>query len=342
MPDIDLELYAEALGEFPITGTPGQKLEAAVEYAVRAPSSHNSQPWRFRITEDVLELRADRSRALPVTDPQDRELIISCGAALFHVGLVLRHFGTMPRIERLPDAYSPDLLARVHIGEPHEHTAEDEALFHAIPLRRTFRRRFADRCLPDGFNSSLEVAARSEGAWLQVFRTPEARRGVAELVAEADRLQMSDKRYRRELAEWLRPNRGKRRDGMPGYAVGLGTVKAAIGPFVVKMFDAGRGQAARDRRQIADAPMLALLGTPRDTPYHWLEAGEAIAHVLLRAQVSGIVASFFNQPIEIPELRTRLQTLAGRDGFPQMLLRLGFGRVPRATPRRPVAEVVEA
>ena len=306
MPDIDLELYAEALGEFPITGTPGQKLEAVVQYAIRAPSSDNSQPWRFRITKDVLELRADRSRALPVTDPQDRELIISCGAALFHVALVLRHFGTMPRIDRLPDARNPDLLARVHVGEAREHTAEDEALFHAIPLRRTFRRRFAERCLPDGFGSALEVAARSEGAWLQVFRTPEARRAVADLVAEGDRLQMSDK------------------------------------PMVVRMFDGGRRQAARDRRQIVDAPLLALLGTSGDTPYHWLEAGEAIAHMLLRAQVSGIVASFFNQPIEIPELRTRLQTLAGRDGSPQMLLRLGFGRAPRATPRRPVAEVVEA
>jgi nitroreductase len=342
MPDIDLQLYAEALGEFPITGTPGQKLEAAIKYAIRAPSSHNSQPWRFHVTEDALELRADRTRSLPVADPQDRELIISCGAALFHVGLGLRHFDTMPRIERLPDARDPDLLARVHVGEAREHTAEDEALFHAISLRRTFRRRFADRCLPDGFGASLEVAARSEAAWLQIFRTPEARRAVAELVAEGDRLQMSDKRFRRELADWLRPNRGKRRDGMPGYALGLSNVKAAVGPFVVRMFDAGRGQAARDRRQIADAPMVALLGTRRDTPYHWLEAGEAIAHVLLRAQVSGVVASFFNQPIEIPELRTRLQTLAGRDGFPQMLLRLGVGRALRATRRRPVAEVVEA
>jgi nitroreductase len=342
MPDIGLEPYVEALGEFPITGTPSQKLEAAVQYAVRAPSSHNSQPWLFRIAGDTLELRADRSRALPVVDPNDRELIISCGAALFHVGVVLRHYGSMPRIERLPDATDPDLLARVHLGEPREHTAEDEALFHAIPARRTFRNRFADRCLPEGLGSMLEVAARAEGAWLQVFRTKEARHAVADLVGEADRLLMSDKRVRRELALWLRPNRGKRRDGMPGYALGLGAVKAAVGPMVVRMFDAGRGQAARDRRLVADAPMLALLGTARDTPYHWLVAGEAVAHVLLRAQVSDIAASFLNQPIEVPDLRTRLQTLAGRDGYPQLLLRLGYGHALRATPRRPVAEVVEA
>jgi nitroreductase len=342
MPDILLEPYVEAIDEFPITGTAAQKLRAAVQFAVRAPSSHNSQPWRFRLADDVLELRADRSRALPVIDPDDRELIISCGATLFHVGVVLRHYGSMPRIERLADVADPDLLARVRIGSARERTAEDAALFHAIASRRTFRRRFVERCLPEGLDSMLELAAGAEGAWLQVFRTAEARHAVADLVAEADRLLLSDKQVRAELAAWLRPNRGKRRDGLPGYVLGLGTLRAAVGPMVVRMFDDGRRQAVRDRRLATDAPMLALLGTAHDTPHDWLVAGEAVAHVLLRAQVCDIAASFLNQPIEVPELRPRLQTLAGQDGFPQLLLRLGYGRAPRATPRRPVGEVVEA
>ncbi|HJQ65274.1 MAG TPA: hypothetical protein VJ816_02800 [Gemmatimonadales bacterium] len=342
MPDVELEPYAEALTEFPITGTPGEKLAAAVTFAVRAPSNRNSQPWVSRIAGDTLELRADRSRALPVVDPEDRELIISCGAALFHVGLVLRHYGTMPRIERFPDPGDRDLLARVYLGAPRQRTAEDEALYHAISERRTYRHRFEDRCLPDGLDATLELAARAECAWLHVFRTADARKAVADLVAEADRLQMSMKPYRLELASWLRPNRSNRRDGMPGYALGLGSFRAAWGPAAMRMFDAGRGQAARDRQMVADAPMLAVLGTAGDTPYPWLVAGEAVARVLLRAQVSDITASFLNQPIEVPELRRRLQTLSGRVGFPQLLLRFGYGQPVRATPRRPVPEVIQA
>lgn len=92
---------------------------------------------------------------------------------------------------------------------------------------------------------------------------------------------------------------------------------------------------------MADAPLLILLGTAHDTSYDWVVAGEAVAHLLLRAQVSGIAASFLNQPIEIPSLRTRLLTVAGRDGYPQLLLRLGFGIAQRAAPRRPAAEVTE-
>lgn len=341
MADVELEPYAEALTEFPITGTPSEKLATAVAFAVRAPSNRNSQPWLFRIAGDTLELRADRSRALPVVDPNDRELVISCGATLFHVGVVLRHYGTMPRIERFPDRGDPDLLARVYLGAPRLRCAEDEALFHAIPARRTYRHRFEDRCLPDGLGVTLEMAARSEGAWLHVFRTADARLAVADLVAEADRRQMSLKPFRDELASWLRPNRSASRDGMPGYAHGHGSFKAAVRPAVLRLFDPGRGQAAHDRQLVADAPMLALLGTRGDTPYLWLAAGEAVARVLLRAQVSDVAASFLNQPIEVPGLRERLQGLAGRGGFAQLLLRFGYGEPIRTTPRRAAAEVIQ-
>lgn len=340
MPDLQLEPYVEAIDEFPLTGTAAEKLRAAVRYAVRAPSSHNSQPWQFRIRNADLELRADRSRGLPVVDPDDRELMISCGSALFILRLALRHFGSTPLVERLPDAADPDLLARVRISEAWERTAADEALFHAIAARHTNRLPCVDRALPEHLPDALEAAAREEGAWLHVFRTAAARSAVADLIAEGDRSQMADKRFRRELAAWLRPNRSTRPDGLPGYSMGLGDVMSAAGPLVVRTFDVGRGVAARDRDLATGSPMLALLGTRRDTPGDWLAAGEGVAHVLLRAQVDGVSASFLNQPIEVPELRPRLQCVAGRDGFPQLLLRLGFAPPVPATPRRPVSEVL--
>lgn len=342
MPDVLLEPYIEALDEFPITGTADEKLRATVRYAILAPSSHNSQPWAFRVAGDALELRADRSRALPVLDPDDRELVISCGAALYYLRAALRHFGCAPQVERLPDSRDPDLLARVRVGGTCERTATDEALFRAMAKRHTNRLPFADRHLPERFGAALEEAARAEGAWLHVFRTPEARAAVADLVAEGDRIQMSDKRFRRELAAWLRPNWTVRGDGMPGEALGLGDVMAAAGPLVIRTFDIGRGRGARDQELAAGSPLLTLLGTSRDTPYHRLEAGEALSHVLLRAQVDGVSASFLNQPVEVVELRPRLQIVTGRTGFPQLLLRCGYGREVGATPRRPVAEVLNA
>ena len=341
MPDTLLEPYIEALDEFPITGTASEKLRAAVKYAVRAPSSHNSQPWLFRITAgDALELRADRARGLPVVDPDDRELVISCGAALFHLCVALRHFGCAPRVERLPDAADPDLLARIRLSGAWERTAEDEGLFRAIAARRTNRLPFENRSLPEQLGPALEAAAQAEGAWLHLFRTNQARNAVADLVAEADRLQMADKRFRRELAAWLRPNWSDRGDGMQGFALGLGDVMSAAGPLVVRTFDVGRGQAARDRELAVGSPLLMLLGTARDTSTDWLAAGQGLARVLLRAQVDRVSASFLNQPVEVGELRLRLLNLAGRAGFPQILLRFGYGRETPATPRRAPGDVL--
>jgi uncharacterized protein (DUF1778 family) len=340
MPDVLLEPYVEALDEFPITATATEKLRAVVKYAILAPSSHNSQPWLFRVAGDALELRADRSRALPVVDPEDRELAISCGAALFQLLVALRHFGSEPVRERCPDIRDPDLLARVRIAGAHERTAEDDALFRAIFARHTHRAQFEDRCLPEHLGATLEAAAHTEGAWLHVFLTEEARNAAADLIAEADRLQMADKRFRRELAAWLRPNWSERGDGIPGMALGMGDLRSTAGPLVVRTFDIGRGQAAKHRELASGSPLLALLGTAHDSPWDWLVAGEALAHVLLRAQVEGISASFLNQPIEVEELRLRVQALTARAGFPQLLLRLGPGRSAQGTPRRPVSEVL--
>jgi hypothetical protein len=61
---------------YPTTPTTAESLVSA---AVRAPSSHNTQPSWFRCAGETIELYADRSRALPVNDPFDRELTISCG-----------------------------------------------------------------------------------------------------------------------------------------------------------------------------------------------------------------------------------------------------------------------
>src|SRR5215469_16093227 len=103
--------------DFPSTGPPAEQLRFLLQYAVLAPSGHNSQPWMFKIDEDTVELYADRSRALPVVDPDDRELTISCGAALLNLRVALRHFGYAGEVIPFPDPDDPDLLARVHLGK---------------------------------------------------------------------------------------------------------------------------------------------------------------------------------------------------------------------------------
>lgn len=342
MADRLLDPYVAAIDEFPLTGTPAQQLRAAIKYAVLAPSSHNTQPWLFRVSGDEIALYADRSRGLPVVDPDDRELVISCGAALFQLRIALRHFGCAATVDVMPDSGDPDLLARVRLSGSHEPTDEEHALFAAIPRRRTTRFPFADRKLSGNLLAALVAAAAPEGAWLHLLESPRLRDTASDLVAQADRLQMTDQHFRRELASWLRGNRSRRDDGVPGFALGFGDIMAAVGPLVVRTFDLGDGRAARNRELAIGSPVLAVLGTAGDSPVDWLAAGQALARVLLRAEIESVTASFLNQPIEVPELRQSLQALVGETGYPQLLLRFGY-KPPtalKATPRRPVEQVL--
>jgi nitroreductase len=340
VPDQLLEPYLEAIDEFPLTGRAAEKLRSAVRNAVLAPSGHNSQPWLFRVRRDALDLLADRTRALPVVDPYDRELTISCGAALFNLLVTLRHFGTSPTVDLFPKPAAPDILARVRLGGAYEPTAEEHALFRAIARRRTFRFAFKDRVMSEALLGALQVAAAREGAWLHILGDDRARGDLADLIAQGDRLQMANPAFRRELAAWVNPNRSRSRDGIPGYALGFGDIMSAVGPLVIRTFDLGEGRAARDRELALGSPVLAILGTPGDTPHDWLTAGLALERVLLRATVDGVAASFLNQPLEVPELRAPVARLVGRDGSPQALLRFGYAEDIKATPRRPIDDVL--
>lgn len=324
--------------EYPASHSDSEKLAFLLTYAVLAPSSHNSQPWRFRLTGGAAELLADRTRSLPVVDPEDRELTISCGAALYFLRAAIRHFGRRPLVETFPDPGEPDLLARVRLGPTERPTPEEELLFDAILRRRTNRSPFSDRMPPGWLLSALAEAAGDEGAWLRRVTGEETRHAVADLVSEGDRLQLADRDFRAELARWLHPNRSHSRDGIPGHAVGMGDLASLMGPLVVRTFDTGKGQAAKDRQLAEGAPVLAVLGTDEDTRPAWLQAGQALARVLLRARSAQLWGAFLNQPIEVPKLRPRLAALVG-GGWPQLLLRMGYGNETAPTPRRPVSEV---
>ncbi len=308
-------------------------LRALVEQAVLAPSSHNTQPWRFRLDGDRLELHADRTRALPVNDPHDRELTISCGAALLGVRSAADHAGAALHVVVLPEGDGSDLLAVATVTGGGG-GAEDDRLFSAIARRRTHRRDFAEREVPPDVQAELVRAAAAEGAALQVLDS-ETRARLVPLVAEGDRRQFSDPRWRRELASWMHP-----RDRGEGLVVG-----PLAGPatrFVLRHVDVGRRTSRQDAELAERSPLLAVLTTPGDTVADWLVAGQALQRVLLTATVAGLQASYLNQPLQVDGLRPRVAELLDGERAPQIVLRLGHPReeLPPAH-RRPVAAVVE-
>jgi hypothetical protein len=335
--------------DFPKDGSLSEKMNFLLRYAILAPSGHNTQPWLFKIVgNNVIEVYADRSRALPLVDPDDRELIISCGAALYNLCLAANYFGIEDEVRLLPDKNNnPGLQARISLkyddkGTIKKQAERDAPLFEAITKRRSNRSSFEKRTLPDDLLVSLKDSASGNGAWLDMIYDEEKKNALADLISQGDRIQLSDKRFRRELAAWIHPNRSKSQDGMPGYAHGVtGDIASHLGPFLIRTFDIGKGQAAKDKELATGSPVLAVLGTDADEPLNWIKTGQALERILLRARADNIWTTFMNQPIEVPELRPKLLQALGRaTGFPQLLMRMGYGKEVKPTPRREIDDVI--
>jgi nitroreductase len=317
-----------------------EKFYFAVRCAVLAPSSHNSQPWLFKVSTDNLLLVMDRRRALPVADPHDRELVISCGAALFNIRAALASLGMAARIDVLPDPLDNDVLARISVTAG----AADPAiasLCALIPKRMTNRSAYRDEAIAVSLVARMEEAARLEWAQLNVMTKPEDRAAVAALVAAGDRVQFEDVRFRRELASWLHPRR--QRDGLSAFSTELTkTLEFAtpLAALVVRTFDLGNGVAAKDAMLAKNSPLLACISTATDDVPTWLASGQALQRMLLVAVAEGYSASYLNQPIEVATLRGALAATMHTAAFPQVLLRLGHGLPQSHSPRRELDDVL--
>ena len=312
-----------------------EELRPLVAQAVLAPSSHNTQPWLWQLHEGAVTLFADRTRALPVNDPDDRELAISCGAALLNLRVAAAAAGLECEPTLLPDEHDADCLAQVAVQRVQRAAAGDAALAAAIAQRRTYRKRFAAQAPSPALVEALARAAEHEGAWLQPLAGEAQRHAAAALVAEGDAALWANPSWRRELAAWMHPRR--RGDGIT-----LPALAWPLAQAVVRSFDMGHGVGAKDR-ELADAsPLLLAIGTERDRERDWLLAGQALQRVLLLACREGWMASYLNQPIQVAALRPKLQEWVGHAGSVQLLLRLGRPLDTLApTPRRALADVLE-
>lgn len=323
--------------DFPTRGSPEEQLRFLLNYAVLAPSKLNTQPWLFRIDKQTVELYADRSKRLPVGDADDRELTIGCGAALANLLIAMRYFSYAPNVAICPHPNQPDLLARIGLDRGVEAAGEERLLFQAIQKRRTNRHLFNDRRIAASLLLTLEEIARQQGTSFQVV-SEEIRPAVVNLIALADRLLWEKPGYRQELGDWVSYDRGMSHEGVPANALGREDLASSLGPPVLRTLI--REQADNVPYVAPGSPVLAVISTFADSKFDWLAAGQTLEKILLYARASDVWVSFLNQPVEIASSRTELGNLLKQKGFPQLVLRMGYGPEIPPTPRRGVKEVL--
>lgn len=305
--------------------------------AARAPSLHNSQPWRFRLVGNVLELHVDVRRAMRCSDPEARELVISCGAALYNLRLALRGKSLTPHVSTAPDEDDPLLLARITAEPGSSPTTEERRLLVAVVHRHTHRYGFTPVPIAERLASALAADVESEGAWLHWVDDPDRITAVAELALLADRLQVGDAPWQAEIAGWVDVAARGRLDGVPLWAVPLVPPELrATDRLPTRSFLPDRPAGANVT--LGGAGRIAVLGTDGDGLADWVAAGQALQRMLVRAADRWVFATYATTVLEVPYLREALRDRLMLRGFPQMILELGHADSAHVTPRLPAEE----
>ncbi|MDI2032232.1 nitroreductase family protein [Saccharopolyspora sp. TS4A08] len=317
-------------------GLPPERTEHVIRCAGLAPSLHNRQPWLFRLGEHVIEVHADPQRRLPATDPDDRELRLSCGAALLNLRLALEHEGLRPVVDPPSSMSAPTVLAEVRDGGRAEQAPAERELHDAIPRRRTNRRPFQEIPVSTTDRHALINAAQREQGWLHVLARTELD-AFAELAQRAHRVQLDDERFRAELERWT----GRSRQ------VSEGVPTASAGPrpepqdlWVVRDFSGGSAPERVAGKDFERDPLLAVLCSHHDSRADDVRAGQAMQRVLLTACAHGLSASLLSQVVEVQDTRDELRRMLGGSLHPQAVLRFGYGSPVPETPRRDPADLL--
>jgi nitroreductase len=313
-----------------------------IELAARAPSVHNTQPWRFTVTGQAIELYADASRQL-MEDLTGREMIISCGAALFGLRLAIRSLGCQPEVDLFPDPSQRRLLARVRAGRPEPMTSDERAMLRAVPHRHTHRGAFEPGPLPGGLLAWLQDDATAEGATLAVIGDGPAYERLTAILGSWSRWRdlyptsPAEIRTRAETLRWTREADSEARDGVPAHAF-TAAAGAAARHLPQRDFDLGRGWGFPPSGG-PPALVTAVLVANGEDEQSWLRAGQALQRILLRAASHWVFASLQSQPLQSASVRAQIRSNLRATGSPQLLLELGVARTTHPTARRPAAEL---
>jgi len=344
----------------PAAGLDEGGARAAVELAVRAPSIHNTQPWRWSLdAEGALRLHADRSRQLAVADPDGHSLMVSCGAALHLTELGLRVQGWDVAVDLLPDPADPDVLACFRVVEGAVGGSAERAesagapgsadelasLAEAALRRRSDRRPYLLRDLSEAERESLRSAGDGD-AWIDFPEGEDHRVNLAVAVSWADRQQSRDEAYLAEMRRWLHDPQVHAVDGVPLDAVPhVDPAHPRHLDVPQRDFEVGVSGAQMIERDVAEKPLIAVMLTRGDGPRDQLLAGCSMMRMMLRAQQLGLSTCPLSQAVDLAAFRVRVQGLMGWVGLPQMMLSVGYPggpleELPR-TPRRAGDDVLD-
>lgn len=329
--------------KFPKDGSLREQITFLIGYSILAPSTHNTQPWRFHITQNGCEIHFDPSIKLPYADPVGRDLLISIGYAVEFFILAAKRYrmfqGVTYRIDE-NNTCAAEVRCQISDGEDPAY----QTLVEAIARRRNARGFFEKRSVPEIVLHELLSLVQKEyaecGVRVDFVVNPEHIERIARLTAEAVVKARKNSGFRREFGEWFHHNFSKNKDGIPGYAVRMPGIVSVVMAPLMRRFTLGAILGKVNYKSVASAPLIVVVSSPSDRRA-WLNVGRASGRLMLELMAKDVQTSVYVASVEIGDSYKEVRQITGSVDRPQFLFIAGYLRAEtRHTPRRPVEDVL--
>ena len=308
-----------------------------VRSAVRAPSGHNTQPWLFAKEDDGICMMPDFSRALPVADPEHRELFISLGCAAETALIAARFYGYSPALQN--HVSNTDCSIKILLQK--DDTIEQPSLFSYVTARQTTRNLYAARSVLAEDIATLKNM--DGGNSIRFFMGQKEIRQFSPFIAEANTIQMSNPRFKSELIQWMRFSEKEamqKGDGLYSACSGVPSMGRVFGSFVLKNFVTAKSENKRLLKQLGTTAAVALFTSQKDSIEDWIKTGMTFQRFALTVAKLGLNHSYINLPCQINQVRDKMMKDLGLAGFPQLIIRLGYSQKMHFSFRRRIDEVI--
>ncbi|MDO8493199.1 MAG: nitroreductase family protein [bacterium] len=317
------------------------RLKFLLRFALLAPSSHNSQPWRFKISDNKIFVYPEEKRALPKSDKNGRQLHLSLGTALENLLVAADFYGYKTGVNYFPSE-SPDAVMTVEFQETESVKHGDDAIVKSILSRHANRNKYSNKKLPEEFLVRVKSLSR-DGFRVYVIQDKKLKDKISDVVSDALIEAMDDRDFRSELSGYIKSNTTKAKTGMPMFGFGMPTILSYLAPAVLKRFNMNKLSRSQDEALLKDhTPYFVIITSEADNRESWIKTGQIFESIALMVGREGANTAPMAAAIQIGEHYKRLQKILGTGLRPQFFFRMGFADLPvHHSPRLGLDDVLE-
>ncbi len=311
-----------------------------IAYGIEAPSGHNTQPWRFKVNENSIEVYPNFEKELPVVDQNHRELYISIGCAVENICIAASQFGYIAE----PKIIQKNSLFYIEIKLKKDKVNKDP-LFEQIHTRQTNRSVYKSKNINDENINSLKKIDICENVSIHFYKNgSEDFIKLSEYIYKGNEILFQNKEFKKELLDWMRFNKKeveKNKDGLAYSCLGAPSFSTSLGKGIVKGFLKAKPQNKTEKKNLKSSSHLVLITTKESNPENWILAGRSLERFWLKCTELGIALAFSNQPCEVDIISNKIkEEMNINNNYPMVLMRIGYANSMPYSARKSIDEVI--